>query len=101
MLFPGDPELPQHDPDLKLIWSDVERAIAEHEVIVFLGYSLPEYDFSTAAFFQRVAARKRIEVYNPNAQHLDRFKAIFGSSARLFPQTFQDSPYGRPRDGSR
>lgn len=100
MLFPGDPELPKHDPDLKLIWSDVERAIAEHEVLVFLGYSAPEYDSSAAEFFKRVAAQKRVEVYNPDKDHLSRFEAIFGPSAQLVPQTFEDSPYGRPRVGS-
>ncbi|MGB8771595.1 MAG: hypothetical protein WCC92_18430 [Candidatus Korobacteraceae bacterium] len=97
---PGDPDLPDHDPDLKLIWSEAERAMADRDVLVFLGYSAPKYDSFAAQFFKRVAVNKRIEVYNRNKDHLSRFEAIFGSSAQLVPQTFEDSPYGRPRVGS-
>jgi hypothetical protein len=95
MLFPGDPELPEHDRDLKLIWSEVARAIAERDVLVFLGYSMPDYDSFTAQFFRQFARSKHIEVYNPSDEHLDRFRTVFGSGAQLFRQTFQQSPYVR------
>lgn len=95
MLFPGDPELPDHDNDLKLVWSEVKRAIAERDELVFLGYSMPEYDTFTAQFFKQFGS-KNIEVYNPSEEHLERFKTVFGTKAQLFKKTFQDSPYGQP-----
>jgi NADH:ubiquinone oxidoreductase subunit len=93
MLFPGDPDLPNLDPDLKLIWSDIERAISEREELVFLGYSMPDYDSFAARFFMQFGL-KHIEVYNPCEEHLARFKTVFGPNVKLFKQTFQDSPYG-------
>jgi len=65
MLFPGDPDLPNLDSDLKLIWSDIERAISERDEIIFLGYSMPDYDSFTAQFFKQFYS-KNIEVYNPS-----------------------------------
>jgi hypothetical protein len=103
MLFPGDPDLPDLDPDLKLIWSDVEGAIAQRDKLVFLGYSMPDYDSFTAQFFKQFAS-KNVEVYNPCEEHLERFKTVFGPRAKLFKQTFQESPYGQPPtslDGTR
>jgi hypothetical protein len=96
MLFPGDPELPEIDHDLKLIWSEVAEAIAEHKVLVFLGYSMPDYDSFAAQFFRQFARSKHIEVYNPSDDHLERFRTVLGSSAQLFKQTFQQSPYAQP-----
>jgi hypothetical protein len=95
MLFPGDPELPKNDLDLRKIWSEASAAIKDRDVIVFLGYSMPDYDSFATEFFRQFAGSKQIEVHNPSAQHLERFRILFGSNARLFEQSFQGSLYAR------
>jgi hypothetical protein len=100
MLFPGDPELPREDADLAKIWSEASAAINDRDVIVFIGYSMPDYDSFAAEFFTQFAGRKQIEVYNPSAEHLEKFRALFGSGVQLFAQSFQGSPYAREREAS-
>jgi hypothetical protein len=97
MIYPGDPELPDDDPDLRTIWQEVSSAIQERDVIVFLGYSMPDYDSLAAKFFQSFAGKKRIEVYNPSREHLERFQRVLGSTAQLCELSFEGSPYARQR----
>ena len=96
MLYPGDPELPKQNRDLGLVWSDVEEALETRDEILFIGYSLPEYDSYATSVFQKFADSKLISVYNPSPEHLERFHAVFSNQVRLFAQTFEESPYGRP-----
>jgi hypothetical protein len=95
MLFPGDPELPEQNTSLKLIWSDVQTALEQSEALVFLGYSLPEYDCYSAEIFRRYGAGKEIEVYNPSAEHLQHFRRQFGGQVGLFPLRFEECPYAQ------
>ena len=58
MLFPGDPELPEQNENLAQLWSDVERALRNCEQVVFIGYSLPEYDSFAAADLSEINGRQ-------------------------------------------
>ena len=95
MLFPGDPELPEQNANLKLIWSDVQAALEECEALVFIGYSLPEYDSYSAEMFRRYSAGRRVEVYNPSAEHLEHFRRQFGDHVELFAQKFEECQYAQ------
>ncbi|MDD1778467.1 MAG: hypothetical protein LUQ65_09900, partial [Candidatus Helarchaeota archaeon] len=93
MIFPGDPESAEDDVDLQTIWGWASKAISEREAIVFIGYSLPEYDGFSLDFFQRLSVGKKIEVYNPSKEHLEKFRRLFGPTAALEPSKFEDSKY--------
>jgi hypothetical protein len=95
MLYPGDPELSRDNPDLGLIWSNVKRVLGERQSIVFIGYSLPEYDSYATQVFREFAATKNVSVYNPSPEALERFRSALGDKVHLCPQTFEQSPYGR------
>jgi hypothetical protein len=95
MIFPGDPE--SDEVDAKRIWQWVSKAISEREGIVFIGYSLPEYDGFSLDFFEHLSVGKGIEVYNPSKDHLEKFRRLFGPRAILELSKFEDSKYaGRP-----
>jgi hypothetical protein len=96
MLFPGDPELPQQDRDLQMIWDKAREAISRSETIIFLGYSLPTYDTFAIDFFRECVCSKRVEVYNPSNQVLEKYRSIFGKDVLLEPKRFEESPYARP-----
>jgi len=100
MLFPGDPELPEKDLNLRLIWAEIEHVLEESEALVFIGYSLPEYDSYSAEVFQRHAARKRIQVFNPSSEHLEQFRMKLGEHVQLFPQKFEDCPYAQVEEST-
>jgi hypothetical protein len=95
MLFPGDPELPEQNANLKLIWSDVQTELDQSEALVFIGYSLPEYDSYSAEIFRRYVVGREIEVYNPSAEHLQHFRQQFGGRVRLSPLRFEECPYAQ------
>jgi hypothetical protein len=95
MIFPGDRESAEDDADLQKIWEWAYKAISEREAIVFIGYSLPEYDGFSLDFFERVSVGKKIEVYNPSKEHLEKFRRLFGHTALLDPSKFEDSKYAR------
>jgi hypothetical protein len=95
MLFPGDPELPGQNENLSLIWSELEAVLEKSEALVFIGYSLPEYDAYSRQTFQRFASGRHVEVYNPSREHLEHFRLMFGDHVQLFPQTFEESPYAQ------
>jgi hypothetical protein len=95
MLFPGDPELPEQNASLRQLWSDVEMALRNCERVVFIGYSLPEYDSYAAETFRRFTAGKEIEVYNPSADQLGRFRDLLGDQVKLFPLKFEHSPFAQ------
>jgi hypothetical protein len=95
MVFPGDPDLPANDADIALLWADAERVIAKRDRIVFIGYSLPEYDSYAARFFKEVSRNKKVVAINPSADHLQRFQAVFGKDVELRKEDFKGCPFGR------
>jgi hypothetical protein len=94
MIFPGDSESP-NDADLKIIWEEAAEIIAEREKIVFLGYSLPIYDLYSIEFFKRAAKGKQVEVYNPNEEHLKRFRSELGEHVAVHAERFEHCVYSR------
>jgi hypothetical protein len=95
MLFPGDPELPEEAAKARLIWFQVETTLGRSEALVFIGYSLPEYDPYSREVFQRAAMGRHVEVYNPSSEHLIQFRQLLGAHVRLFAQRFEESPYAQ------
>ena len=93
MIFPGNPELPEKDEDIGLIWKEAERAIGNRDIVVFLGYSLPSYDSYALKFFKRVCKDKRIEVHDPDPTCLERFRSELGNDVKVFKEKFEHSPY--------
>jgi hypothetical protein len=93
MLFPGDPELPEEAAKTRLIWDQVEMTLAQSEAVVFIGYSLPEYDPYSREVFRRAAVDRHIEVYNPCSEHLEQFRNLLGNHVQLVPQKFEECPY--------
>ena len=94
MLYPGDPELPKNDPDVQWLWEQAEDAIRNRDSLVFIGYSLPDYDTYAARFFARFGG-KSIEAFTPSSDHLERYRRVFGAGAALFAQKFADCKYSR------
>jgi hypothetical protein len=92
MVFPGDPE---NELDAEKIWRCASKAISERDSLVIIGYSLPEYDDVALDFLKRHSAGKKIEVYNPSKEHLEKFRRFFGSSALLEASRFEDSKYAK------
>jgi hypothetical protein len=74
---------------------EVKRALQDCEGVVFIGYSLPEYDSYAAETFQRFTVGKEIEVYNPSAEQLGRFHDVLGDQVKLFAQKFEDSSFAQ------
>lgn len=98
MFFPGDPELPEKDSNLKLIWAEIEQVLEQSEALVFIGYSLPDYDSYSTQIFQRYAAQRHIEVYNPSTEHLEHFRVKLGQHVQLFPHKFEECHYAQPEE---
>jgi hypothetical protein len=95
MKFPGNPNEAGERSSVKLIWHDVERALSGADVIVFIGYSLPDYDSQAAEVFRRHAFGKEIEVFNLSADDLAKYSVVFGEKAVLNCQAFESCPYAR------
>lgn len=93
LILPGDPE----DAGMTgLIWAEVEAAIRERDIVVFVGYSLPSYDAFSTRFFQRVTAGKRIEVYSRSSEALEHYRQMLGNISTTNPTAFAHCPYVRP-----
>jgi hypothetical protein len=93
LFLPGDPE---DVGGANLIWEEVEVAIRERETVVFIGYSLPQYDAFSTRFFQRVTSGKRIEVYARSAETLQHYVQMLGRISTTEPLAFAQCPYARP-----
>ena len=91
-LYPGDPDLPQSNADLTLLWQDVHLAIQSSERVVFIGYSLPEYDSYAGSAFRELCKNKAVEVYDPSSTTLERFHKAFPHAEREH-LVFKDTPY--------
>ena len=96
MIFPGDPELPQEDADVRWLWDRAGEILARAQKIVFIGYSLPEYDSFAERFFREAAEGKTIEAITPSKEHLERYRIAFGGRADLRDQRFEHCGYALP-----
>ena len=94
-IFPGDPDLPEQDEDLRRTWRDVKAALAASEKVVFIGYSLPDYDCFAGEFFREHTARKEIEVYNASDGDLQKYKRLSAAALGLHQAGFGSCPYAR------
>ena len=94
MIFPGDSDLPDGDPDIGLLWSDAANLISRSEQVVFIGYSLPTYDSFAVSFFEKSTKGKKVVVINPSLEHLLRFSSVLGDGVELRQQKFKDCMYG-------
>ncbi|MGD0222680.1 MAG: hypothetical protein ABSF71_10105 [Terriglobia bacterium] len=91
-LFPGDPDLPEHDEDLKRIWEEAKIALQGSDRVVFIGYSLPDYDpFASTFFHEHVSSE--VEVYNPSEADRQKYKQLFGGRIVQEGGRFSSSPY--------
>lgn len=95
MIFPGDTEQPKADRDAELLWRDAARVIDRAEAVVFIGYSLPDYDSDAREFFIDAVEGKKIVTINPSASDLGKFAAIFGHGVEFRQEVFSDCPYGQ------
>ena len=91
-LYPGDPDLPTTNPDLRLLWSDVTAAIKQSERVVFIGYSLPAYDSFAGNLFRELCAAKIVDVYDPSAETRKRFEDAL-PHACCYDTKFNATPY--------
>jgi hypothetical protein len=100
MIFPGDPDLPKTDPDVALLWRDAASVIENAECVVFIGYSIPDYDSYAVRFFKEALQGKKVVAVNPSSDHLQRFRGLFGDAVELRQEKFKECPYGRSRPPS-
>ena len=99
MLFPGDPDSPADDDDIKLLWRDADRLMDRAEEVVFIGYSFPDYDHFSQQFFKEKVRDKKIIAVNPSKFDLQKFVSILGTEAakiELLKEKFLDCPYAQP-----
>ena len=94
-LLPGDPDLPETDKDAKWLWSEAYRLINMAELIVFIGYSLPDYDSYAQMFFKNSTKGKRVIVINPSARDLKRFSSVIGTGIELRQEKFSDCQFSQ------
>jgi hypothetical protein len=93
LILPGDPE---GAGGANLILQEAENAILDRDTIVFIGYSLPDYDAFSTEFFQRASAGKQIEVYTRSIDTLEHYKRMLGTIATTAPVPFEHCPYAKP-----
>ena len=96
MIFPGDPELPGHDADVRWLWDRAGEVLAGVQKIVFIGYSLPDYHSFADAFFRKAAANKTIEAITPASERLERYRIAFDGRAVLRAERFEQCEYALP-----
>jgi len=94
MLFPGDPDLPEQDEDLRRIWSDIESTLAASDKVVFVGYSLPDYDAFASRFMSNYVSGE-VEVYNPSSQDQQKYRSLFGRLIVREGREFSSCPYAQ------
>jgi hypothetical protein len=95
MILPGDNESTGEDSSPALIWADVEKAIAERDMLVFIGYSMPPSDLKSRNFFGEHGRGKLVEVHTRSRTNLGGFQEVFGTNFVHYDQRFEDSLYGQ------
>lgn len=93
-LYPGDPDDSSNHNDLDLLWQDVRSAIQSAEKIVFIGYSLPDYDSYAKSEIRKSCKNKIIEVYDPSEETLENFCRAF-PHAEIKRCSFEDTPFAK------
>jgi len=99
MLFPGAKEPSTGDKDLRLLWEQVREIIGRSESVIFIGYSLPDYDLEARNALVKWIGKREIEVYSPTQETLNKYRVVFGPMAnlKLHAVRFEECPYsGRP-----
>jgi len=98
--FPGDLEYfdskqrPRAATDQNLLWTETQELIAKATTIVFIGYSLPQYDALARDRLQEACQGKLIEVYNPSCEALSEFRSVFGDAGIKFIRVkFEESSF--------
>ncbi|MEJ2147817.1 MAG: hypothetical protein P8020_22100 [Acidobacteriota bacterium] len=91
-LYPGDPDLPESHSDIQNLWRDVTQSLRNSARVVFIGYSLPEYDVYAGDKFKRTCEDKGVEVNDPSGIVLDRFSDLL-PRAILHERRFEATPY--------
>lgn len=95
MLFPGAKELSTGDEDLSLLWEQVREIIGRSESVIFIGYSLPDYDLEARNALVEWIGKREIEVYSPAQDTLNKYRLAFGPTAnlKLHAVKFEDCLY--------
>jgi len=98
--FPGDLESfdskqqPRAATDQKLLWAETQELAAKAATIVFIGYSLPQYDALARRQLHAACQGKLIEVYNPSCKALSEFRSVFGDATiKFIPVKFEESSF--------
>ena len=92
MIFPGDPE---DEQGVTQIWNEAAQAIRERSAVVFIAYSLPDYDKTTMDFFCQHAEDKPVEVYVRSIETLERYRKLFPNVITKEPMSFENCPYAQ------
>ena len=96
MIYPGGPDLPAQDEDLKLVWDEAAAVLRRSTRVVFIGYSLPDYDSFAKQFLMGAIPRPcPIEVVSPSSGVLTMYKSLFGEECTPVPSLFENSRFGR------
>ena len=93
MTFPGDPE---DEQGVSRIWKEAAQAIREREEVVFIGYSLPDYDQKALEFFRTNIEDKPVSVYVRSHKTLERYRQLLKNVRTTEPEDFEDCPYVKP-----
>ena len=65
-------------------------------MIVFIGYSLSDYDTHAQQIFRKAAQSKRVIVINPSRGDLQKFIPVMGTDVKLRQLKFLDCQYFQP-----
>ena len=95
-LFPGDPDLPNSDEDVGLLWKDAERLIQNADEVVFIGYSFPDYDKYACEFFRQWVQDKKVIAINPSDDDLKQCETILDTDIEPRKERFSDCSYAQP-----
>ncbi len=95
MLFPGAKELSTNDKDLSRLWEQAREIIGRSESVIFIGYSLPDYDLEARNALVEWIGKREIEVYSRTQETLDKYRLVFGPMAnlKLHAVRFEECPY--------
>lgn len=102
MMLPGSKDEPQ-DVGMRKIWDEVKAILSGARKIVFVGYSMPDYDEYTRRVFQETICPRlqtsrdqvAMEVIDPDGNVLERYRSVFGNETRLTGSRFEDTEYVR------
>ena len=97
LVLPGG--LERHSRSLEYIWRSASECLADAPEVVFIGYSLPEYDQFAIEFFLQHLKGKTVRVCDPSGSVISRFRHYFGNSIVTCPTKFKDSPFAQRLEG--